>query len=233
MTRPGAERLIESLSANVQPVQPLTPPAKRATTTLVALGVAGAVAVLAAANLRQFQALHAGREWLLAAEMAAMLATAVLAITGAFFTAVPGRSRRWLVAPLPFLGMWLLLSGIGCFEWIADGSGQGRAGEGAHDSNMHCLLFILGASALIGPPLIWRLARANPFDPLPVALLGGLGMAALSAFLLQFFHPFAVTLLDLGVHFAAIALVIGIMGLLNRRALSLASNGPATGRGAR
>jgi hypothetical protein len=60
----------------------------------------------------------------------------------------------------------------------------------------------------------WRLSRAAPIDPLPVAALGGLGAAALAAFLLQFFCPSAVTFLDLAVHLAAIAIVIGLTALL-------------------
>jgi len=36
---------------------------------------------------------------------------------------------------------------------------------------------------------------------------------------LQFFHPFAVTFIDLAVHLFAILIVVGAVGLLNRRAL--------------
>jgi uncharacterized membrane protein len=53
-----------------------------------------------------------------------------------------------------------------------------------------------------------------------VALLGGLGTAAMAAFLLQFFHPFAITFIDLAVHLVAILLVVAATGLLNRRALA-------------
>jgi uncharacterized membrane protein len=63
------------------------------------------------------------------------------------------------------------------------------------------------------------LSRAAPIDPLPVALLGGLGVAAIAAFLLQFFHPFAVTFVDLGIHLIAILLVVAVTGLLQRRAM--------------
>jgi hypothetical protein len=55
---------------------------------------------------------------------------------------------------------------------------------------------------------------------MPVALLGGLGTAAAAAFLLQFFHPFAVTFIDLAIHLLSIALVVGAAALINRRALS-------------
>jgi hypothetical protein len=85
---------------------------------------------------------------------------------------------------------------------------------------MDCLIFILATSVVLGAPLLWRLSRASPIEPLPVAVLGGLGTAALAAFLLQFFHPFAVTFIDLAVHLSAIGLVVGATAFLNRRMLS-------------
>jgi hypothetical protein len=47
-------------------------------------------------------------------------------------------------------------------------------------------------------------------------MVGGLGVAALSAFVLQFFHPFDVTVMDLATHLAAVALVIGGAALAER-----------------
>jgi hypothetical protein len=220
MTRLPDAMLIEALAADTRPVRPLASPLKRAGATLAAIALVGAVAVLAAANLREFRSLHAGRELLLALEMAAVLATGILAITGAFFVSVPGRSRRWLLAPLPFLAAWLLLSGVGCYgQLVSGGGGTGSFLGHSEGNSQHCVLFILGVSALLAPPIIWRLGRAAPLEPLSVALLGGLGIAALSAFLLQFFHPFTVTFLDLGMHLVAVLLVVGIAGMLNRRTL--------------
>jgi len=46
-----------------------------------------------------------------------------------------------------------------------------------------------------------------------------LGTAALSTFLLNFFHPFDVTVLDLGVHVGAILIVVAAMSAFNRHAL--------------
>jgi hypothetical protein len=85
---------------------------------------------------------------------------------------------------------------------------------------MDCLIFIVGAGILVGAPLLWRLSRARPIDPLPVALLGGLGAAAFAALLLQFFHPFAVTAIDLGLHFTAVLIVLALASLTRRRALA-------------
>ncbi len=51
-----------------------------------------------------------------------------------------------------------------------------------------------------------------------MAALGTLGVAATAAFTLQFFHPFDVTVIDLALHLAAVALVM-IIGTLWRRPL--------------
>ena len=221
MTRVPDDELIETLVANVRPVRPLASPVRRAGVALGAFAVVGAILILLGSNPRQFAIQHAGRETMLALEMIAMLATGALAVLGAFFTSVPGRSRRWLVAPLPFLAAWLLLSGAGCYSlMVQQSAGQGLPSQQEDGDSLHCLLFILAASAVLAPPLIWNLSRAAPIDPRPVALLGGLGVAALSAFLLQFFHGFSVTLLDLAVHALAVLLVVGGSGLFGRRALS-------------
>lgn len=214
MTR--VDDLIERLTADAHPVRPLNPPATRALGWLAAVAVLGGLAIYFFSDPQQLLSRYAGREGLMALEMAAMLATGVLAVIGAFFAAVPGRSQRWLLAPVAPFVVWLILSGAGCYRDLAR---TGPAGLEIGYS-MDCLIFILIASPILGAPLFWLLARARPIAPLPVAVLGGLGIAALAAFLLQFFHPFAVTFVDLAVHLVAIAFVVAATALLNRRALS-------------
>ena len=67
---------------------------------------------------------------------------------------------------------------------------------------------------------MWFLGRARSIAPLPVALLGGLGAAALAALLLQFFHPFGLTAIDLPIHFAAVLALVGLSALARRRTLA-------------
>jgi hypothetical protein len=213
--RPAGE-LIDALCAEVRPVEPLPNPLRRSVTTLAALALVAAAAIYLFGDVEPLLGRFAGRQALLAAEMIAMLATGVLGVTAAFFAAIPGRSRLWLLAPLPFFAAWLLLSGMGCYRELAH---SGPAGwETGHSAQ--CLMFIVGASLLLGAPLLWRLSRARPIDPLPVALLGGLGTAALSAFVLLFFHQTAVTFIDLAIHLVAILLVTGAAALLRRQTLS-------------
>ena len=216
MTSSRVDSLIDRLAAEMRPVRPLRAPPLRALTVLAAIVVIGLIAVAMLGDVAGLRERYADREALLALEMAAMLATAVLAILAAFFVSIPGRSKRWIAAPMPFFALWLLVSGLGCYgDFVLGGGGGWELGE-----SLHCLWFILATSAVIAPLLVWRLARAKPIYPLPVALLGGLGVAASSAFVLQFFHPFAVTFIDLAVHLAAILVVVGTVGLFNRRALA-------------
>ena len=216
MTGSRADSLIDRLTAQVRPVRPLRAPALRAAMALAAIVVAAAFAVAVLGDAAELRDRYAGREALLALEMAAMLATVVLAIVAAFFVSIPGRSKRWIAAPIPFFAVWLLVSGLGCYgDFVRRGGVGWELGE-----SLHCLLFILATSAALAPLLVWRLARAKPIDPLPVALLSGLGVAASSAFVLQFFHPFTVTFIDLAVHLAAIMVVVGTLGLFNRRTLA-------------
>ena len=51
-----------------------------------------------------------------------------------------------------------------------------------------------------------------------MAILGTLGVAASAAFLLEFFHPYDVTAIDLALHLAAVAAVI-LLGTALRRPL--------------
>jgi len=206
VSRSRTEDVIERLASQAGRARSLGSPMRQALGTLGALALLGAIAILGFSEVEPFAA-RGGARWMLALEMVAMLATGVLAIVAAFHLAVPGRSRAWVYAPLPALVAWLLLSGIGCL-----GAGSGlRAG---HETN--CLTFIVGVSALLAPLLIWRLSRARPIDPLPVAIQAGLGTAALAALGLQFFHPFAVTFADLGMHIAAVLIVVGVLSLLRR-----------------
>jgi hypothetical protein len=210
------DALIETLAADAHPLRPLRPPLARAASWIAAAMLLGGIALYLLGDVQQLLARYQGREGTLALEMSAMLATGLLSAVGAFFLAIPGRSKRWLLAPIVPLTAWLLLSGVGCYDQLV----QSGASDFEVGHSFDCLIFILSVSVVLGPTLIWLLSRARPIEPVPVALLGGLGVAALAAFTLQFFHPFAVTFVDLTIHILAIAIVVGVVTALNRRTLS-------------
>ena len=206
------EQLIGSLAQGLAPVRPLPPPARRSLLWLGGAGLAIALAVLAFANLELFAARYADPRRAL--ECAAILLTGATAIVAAFHLSLPDRSSLWRYAPLPPLALWIGTSGLGCLQ---NGLGLGAAGERLGESP-HCFAFIVAVSLPLAALLYLALRRARPLQPLPVALSAALGVAALAAFTLQFFHPFDVTVVDFALHAAAVLVVLALAAA-TRRAL--------------
>jgi len=206
----STEQLIATLAADAGPVRRLRPPMIRAFGWIAAAAAVAVLAIAAFADMPGFLARAARPQ--LALELAATLLTALAAIVAAFHLSLPDRSRAWALLPLPPLALWLALSGSSCLLAWARG---GPTGGGAH-----CLMFILAVSLPTGALLFWSLAKAHPISPGLTAAVGGLGVAATSAFLLQFFHPFDVTITDLALHLVAVIAVVTAASTLGRRALT-------------
>ncbi|HEV2545994.1 MAG TPA: NrsF family protein [Stellaceae bacterium] len=206
------EQLIERLAAEARPVRRLRPPLYRAGLWLFAVAVLTGGAIAAFADWHVFvERAHDPR---LVIEMVGTLAAGIAAIVAAFELSLPDRPRRWLLLPLPPLMLWLASSSYGCYRhWLTVGPSGWELGESAH-----CLRFILGVSLPLGVSLLITLRRAIPLSPLPVGAAGGLGVGALAAFALQFFHPFDVTVIDLGVHVIAVAVVVSLATAAQRLA---------------
>ena len=93
---------------------------------------------------------------------------------------------------------------------------------------IRALLWLLGIAALLTPLVLRRAdlslfaARNNDMRfalELAATLATGI-VAVVAAFVLQFFHPFDVTVLDLGIHAATVGLIMGAAATLGRRALN-------------
>jgi hypothetical protein len=208
------DQLIARLAGEAEPVRRLLPPLIRAALWLAAVAVVSAGAVAALADLDVIEQRTGGP--ILDLELVATLATGVLAIVAAFYLSLPDRPLSWALLPLPTLVIWIASSGYSCYRnWIVTGTDGWAWGDSAQ-----CFRFIVLVSIPLGVALLFALRRARPIAPVPVAALGGLGVAALAAFLLQFFHPFDVTILDLTVHVVAVALVVGVSSLVGRLSTS-------------
>jgi hypothetical protein len=151
-----------------------------------------------------------------AVELTATFLTGATAVLAAFLVSMPDRSRLWLLLPLPVLILWLGTSSYGCYRHLTEAGPDGWTLGQSRD----CFIFIITLSIPLAGTLLWMLRRACPLDARAVLLAGGLGVAALSAAALQFFHPFDVTFLDLGVHLLAMGGVILLVAALGRRPLA-------------
>ena len=210
MTNRDTDELIAALTQGLAPVRPLRPPLLRALLWLAPVALLIGVAVLRWANLAAFAARYAAPRPTL--EFVAILLTAITAIVAAFHLSLPDRSSLWRYAPLPPLALWIATSGLGCLQ---HGVGWGAAGERFGESP-HCFAFIVAVSLPLAALLYAVLRRARPLQPLPVALTAALGVAALAAFTLQFFHPFDTTVIDFALHAAAMLVVVALAGAMRR-----------------
>ena len=210
MSVKATEKLIEGLSQGLAPVRPLRPPFVRSLLWLGAALVCVGAVLIRWANLDLFMARTSDAR--LALESTAALLTGITAVIAAFYLSVPDRSSLWRYAPLPPLALWMATSSLGCLQY---GFGWGPPGHRLGES-LHCFRFILLVSVPLAIMLYVVLRRARPLQPLPVALSAALGVAALAAFALEFFHPFDSTVVDLSMHGAAVLLVLALAGLSRR-----------------
>ena len=201
--RESSDAVIARLVADLRPVRRLLSPWARAALFLGV--VAGAAVALAmSVDLAPVEARLAAfvDMWL---AVAGSVATAVLATVAAMMVSLPDRSARWALLPLPAAAVWIGASGMGCLRdrpppaataatWLV-GLGE-------------CVPFILRTSALLAIPLGLLLWRARPLRPGLTASVGGLALAASSASLLWFDHPFDATAADLVVHTATVVAVV-------------------------
>jgi hypothetical protein len=215
MNRTDSNELIAALASGLAPVRRLPPPLRRAALWLLLAALLAAWPVAHFADLPVFLARAAQLRQ--GVELAATLLTAVVALGAAFAVSIPGYSPRWALAPLAPLLLWLASSGLGCLH---HGSGLGPPGQRLGPSG-ECYRFIVVVSVPLAALLFVALRRARPIAPLPVALCGALGVAALAAFILQFFHPFDVTVIDLALHFAALATIALLATALRRPLLGV------------
>jgi hypothetical protein len=219
----STEYLIETLARDVAPVRRLRPPMRRAALWLGAVVALGALAIAGFADLDVFASRAA--QTALDMELIGTLATGCLAVIAAFHLSLPDRSFRWAFLPLPTLALWLAGSGASCYrDWVVNGGISWELGESGH-----CFAFILGVGLPLGTALLLVLRRSRPIAPMRVAVVGGLGASSLAAFLLQFFHPFDVTVMDLVIHAIAVSIVIASFAWRRSWALGSASGTAMSG----
>ena len=213
--------LIAQLAAEVRPVRPLRPPLLRAlfwlAIAVVVIGVVVTVVGIRPDFMEEMGETHYQLEW------AGALLTGVLSAIAAFHVSLPDRPRAWALLPLPGLAFWLFSIGYGCMtDWVRLGP-QGFA----FGTSFFCFRSILLISLPLSVALLVMLRFAGSVRPVATIASAMLAASALSACGVSMFHGDEATLMVLVWHGGAVALLVGLGTLLNRRLFGLFAPRPA------
>lgn len=207
---PSHDEIISRLVDDLRPVRRARPPLVDA---LLWTSAVGALALVLSPRVN-FDALAARLTaapdmWM---ALAGSLTTMALAAIATFMLGLPDRDPRWALAPLPGLALWLGASGLGCLR-----AGLEAFGPIPTHEIIDCFAFIVGFSVPLSGLMFVLRRRAYSLRPTLNAAIAGLAASAAAASLLTLVHPFDATVLDLGVHFVAVGLVVASNGFASRR----------------
>lgn len=205
--------LIESLVANAKPVRRLRPPVVRALCWL--LFAALILTLVAVGHGVRPDLMLKLRQPVFVMNVAAALATGIFAALAAFIAGIPGRSRRWLLLPLPALGVWISSIGYQCLtDWISIGPGGISISESAR-----CFATLAITGIPLSLAMLVMLRYAARLSPAPVTMAASLAIAAITAAALSMFHPLDATVMILIWNFGTAVLLLVLGGLFGRRLL--------------
>ncbi len=206
-----SEDLISDLAARLRPVRRVWHPAASTVAwLLVVLVVLGGAVGWFGFRHDLAERLAGGFDM---PQLLAATATGLLAAFAAFQLALPDRSRRWALLPLPAAAAWLGTLGWGCLADLA------RLGPEALrlTTSFPCLAFVVGFGVPLSAAMLWLARHAAPVRPIPVAALGGLSAAALANVGVSFVHHLEAAAMVLVWHGMAVLAVIAIASLFGPR----------------
>lgn len=205
------DELVGRLAAGLRPVRRLPPPGRRAALWIgFAALVIGACVAIVGPRHDLMERMSRPYE---VAQFTFALATGVLAAIAAFQLSLPDRPARWALLPLPTAILWGGGLGMGC---MADMARMGPEAL-AIGTSWGCFRFIVLMGVPLAATIVWMLRHAGPVRPVPVAVLGGLAGAALSAAGLSLFHHLEAALMVLLWHGGSTLLVVLAFLLAGRR----------------
>jgi hypothetical protein len=203
-----SEHLERRLAPAAQPGRLPWPPAVHAILWLDAVLVVAAVLALVGMPPALGDAPSAWT-WI---ALAGSTLTAVIAALSAFELSAPGRSYAWMLLPAPAIVLWIAGSGMGCLAVPGDADTYGETVAEAG----RCLGFLLMISAPLFTLILFMLWRAAQPMPGRVLAMGAVASAGAAASLLALVHPHDSSVLDLGAHAAAFAVVLGASAVAAR-----------------
>lgn len=203
--------LIDALADNLTPVHRLRPPLVRtAGWVLLSALVLALLAVVQGIRPDLAQRLH---EFDFVINIGATLATGILAAAAAFIVSLPGRSRWWLLLPVPTLIAWLATIGYQCLtRWVSLDAGSITLGETAR-----CFATLVLTGLPLSLALLIMLRYAASLRPVAVTLIGSLAVAGITATALTLFHDMDATAMILVWNLGTALLIIGLGSVVGRR----------------
>ena len=206
--------LIDTLVQDATPVRRLRPPLVRAGLWLAfAAIVLGLIAI--AHGVRPDFSDRLGQPLFLLGMLGA-LATSILAAVASFQLSLPDSSRLWIILPLPALALWVVTIGYGCLtDWVSIGPDSVRLGEA-----IRCFATLLMTSVPLSIAMLAMLRYMALLRPLEVSVLGGLAVAAVTAFALSLFHDLDATVMILIWNLGSAVLIAALGSLFGRSMLT-------------
>ena len=205
--------LIDALVQDATPVRRLRPPLVRAGLWLAFAAIVLGLIAIAHGVRPDFS--DRVRQPLFVLSMIGTLATGILAAAASFQISLPDRSRLWTVLPLPPLALWVATIGYGCLtDWVSvdpDGVHMGEA--------VRCFATLLMTSVPLSIAMLIMLRYAALLRPLEVSVMGGLAVAAVTAFALSLFHDLDATVMILIWNLGAAVLIAVLSSVFGRSML--------------
>jgi len=206
--------LIDALVETATPVRRLRPPIIRAGLWLAFAAIM--LGLIAIAHGLRPDFFDRVRQPLFVLSMLGALATSVLAAVASFRLSLPDSSRLWIVLPLPALALWVATIGYGCLtDWVSmdpDGVHMGEA--------VRCFATLLMTSVPLSIAMLVMLRYAALLRPLEVSVMGGLAVAAVTAFALSLFHDLDATVMILIWNLGSAVLIAALGSLFGRSMLT-------------
>jgi len=206
--------LIDALVETAAPVRRLRPPIIRAGLWLAFAAIVLGLIAIAHGLRPDFS--DRVRQPLFVLGMLGALATGILAAVASFRLSLPDSSRLWIVLPLPALALWVATIGYGCLtDWVSmdpDGVHMGEA--------VRCFATLLMTSVPLSIAMLVMLRYAALLRPLEVSVMGGLAVAAVTAFALSLFHDLDATVMILVWNLGSAVLIAALGSLFGRSMLT-------------
>jgi len=206
--------LIDALVETATPVRRLRPPIVRAGLWLAfAATILGLIAIAHGVRPDFSNCL---RQPFFVIGMLGALATGISAAVASFRLSLPDSSRLWAVLPLPALALWVVTIGYGCLtDWVSIGPDSVRLGEA-----IRCFATLLMTSVPLSIAMLAMLRYTALLRPLEVSVLGGLAVAAVTAFALSLLHDLDATVMILIWNLGAAALIALLGNVFGRSMLT-------------